>query len=67
MLKALVFDTCEWCEGEAYVYAGEYKDGDVERPVYQACQACRGSGAMEKPISCESLRTCSSYLRCRTK
>ena len=38
-------------DGEAYLYAGEYKDEDVERPVYQACQACKGTGEREKPIS----------------
>jgi len=40
MLKVLVIDRCEYCDGEAYVYAGEHKDADVERPVYQACQVC---------------------------
>jgi hypothetical protein len=51
MLKVVVIDRCEYCDGEAYLYVGEYKDGDVERPVYQACQACKGSGELEKPIS----------------
>jgi len=51
MLKVLVIDRCEYCDGEAYLYAGEYKDGDVERPVYQACPACKGAGEREKAIS----------------
>ena len=51
MLKVVVIDRCEYCDGEAYLYAGEYKDGDVERPVYQACQACKGAGEREKAIS----------------
>ena len=51
MLKVLVIDRCEYCDGEAYLYAGEYKDGDVERPVYQACSACKGAGEREKAIS----------------
>ena len=51
MLKVLIIDRCEYCEGEAYVYAGEYKDEEVERPVYLPCQACKGSSEMEKPIS----------------
>jgi len=33
MLKVLVFDRCEFCSGEAMVYAGEYKDEHEERPV----------------------------------
>jgi hypothetical protein len=51
MLKVLVIDTCEWCQGEAYVYAGEYKDEYEERPVYQPCHVCKGSGEMEKQIT----------------
>ena len=51
MLKVLDIDCCEYCDGEAYLYAGEYKDGDVERPVYQAWQACKGAGEREKAIS----------------
>jgi len=51
MLKVLVIDRCENCDGEAYLYASEYKDVDVERPVYQACPACKGSGEREKAIS----------------
>ena len=51
MLKVLVIDRCEYCDGEAYVYAGEYKDEEDEHPVYLPCQGCKGSGEMEKPIS----------------
>lgn len=51
MLKVIVIDRCDICDGEVYVYAGEYKDGDIERPVYQACQACKGTGEREKAIS----------------
>ena len=50
-MKVIVIDRCEFCDGEAYLYAGEYKDGDIERPVYQACQACKGAGEREKAIS----------------
>ena len=51
MLKVIVIDRCEYCDGEAYLSAGEYKDGNVERPVYLPCQACKGRGEMEKKIS----------------
>ena len=51
MLKVIVIDRCDLCDGESYLYAGEYKDGDIERPVYQACQACKGAGEREKAIS----------------
>ena len=47
MLKVVVIDRCEYCDGEAYLFAGEYRDGDIERPVYQACPACKGAGERE--------------------
>ena len=50
-MKVLVIDRCEYCNGEAYVYAGEYKDEDEESPVYLPCHVCKGSGEMEKPLS----------------
>ncbi len=50
MLKVIIIDRCASCDGEAYVYAGEYKDGDEERPVYLPCQACKGRGELEKQI-----------------
>ena len=51
MLKVLVIDRCDYCDGEAYVYSGEYKDEFGELLVYLPCQGCKGSGEMEKPIS----------------
>ena len=51
MLKVVVIDRCEYCDGEAYLYSGEYKDEEIERPVYQACPACKGAGEREKAIS----------------
>lgn len=50
MLKVVVYDRCEFCDGEAYVYAGEYKDENEERPVYLPCHACKGKGEREKLI-----------------
>ena len=49
-IRVIVIDRCDLCDGEAYVYAGEYKDGDDERPVYAACQSCKGAGEVEKAI-----------------
>ena len=49
-IRVIVMDRCDLCDGEAYVYAGEYKDGDDERPVYAPCQACKGAGEVEKAI-----------------
>jgi hypothetical protein len=51
MLRVLIIDRCEYCNDEAYLYAGEYKDGDVERPVFRPCTVCKGSGAMEKQVT----------------
>ena len=51
MLKVVVFDSCEFCDGEAMVYAGEYKDEYEERPVYVPGHMCKGSGEMEKLVT----------------
>jgi hypothetical protein len=51
MLKVLVIDRCEYCDGEAYVFAGEYKDEFGEHPVYRPCHVCKGSGEMEKQVT----------------
>lgn len=32
MLKVIVITRCEYCDGEAYFYVGEYKDEDGEEP-----------------------------------
>ena len=48
MLKVIVFDRSEYCDGEAYVYSGERtnKDGS-ESPIYLACYVCKGSDELE--------------------
>jgi len=51
MLKVIVIDRCEFCDGEAYVYSGEYKDEFGEHPVYRPCYVCKGSGEMEKQVT----------------
>ena len=51
MLKVLVFDSCEFCDGEAMVYAGEYKDEHEEHPVYLPCHMCKGTGELEKLVT----------------
>jgi len=48
MLKVVVIDCCEYCDSEAYLYAGEYRDEYEERPVHLPCQACKGIGEREK-------------------
>jgi len=55
MFKVLIIDRCEYCNGEAYVFVGEYKDEYEERPVYLPCHVCKGSGEMEKPTSLREL------------
>jgi hypothetical protein len=51
MLKVIIIDRCKYCDGEAYVYTGEYKDEFGEHPVYRPCQVCKGSGEMEKQVT----------------
>ena len=51
MLKVLILDRRKYCDGEAYVFVGEYKDEWGEHPVYRPCSVCQGRGEMENPIS----------------
>lgn len=57
MKKVLVFDHCEFCDGEAYVYSGERTDEDGNQsPVYLPCYACKGTGEMEKLVTLRELQ-----------
>lgn len=56
MLKVIVIDRCKFCDGEAYVYSGEYKDGDEVHPVYLPCHVCKGSGEMEKLVTLQEFQ-----------
>ena len=57
MLKVMVFDRCEFCDGEAYVYSGERVDEDgSRRPIYSPCYMCKGSGEMEKLVTLQELQ-----------
>jgi hypothetical protein len=51
MLKVLVIDRCEYCDGEAYVFIGQYKDELGEHPIHRPWLVCEGRGEMEKLIS----------------
>ena len=51
MLKVIIIARCEYCNGEAYVYAGEYKDEFGVHPIYRPCTVCNGVGEREKPIT----------------
>ena len=50
MLKVLVIGTCAYCQGEVYVFAGEYKDRNEKRPENLPHQVCKGSGEVEKLV-----------------
>jgi len=57
MKKVLVFDRCEFCDGEAYVYAGERTNEEGHQsPIYLPCYMCKGSGEMEKLVSLRELQ-----------
>ena len=57
MLKVMVFDRCEFCDGEAYVYSGDRTDEDGNQsPVYLSCYACKGTGEMEKLVTLRELQ-----------
>jgi len=49
MVKVIIIDRCKYCDGEAYVLVGEYKDEFGGHPVYRPCTVCKGRGEMEKP------------------
>ena len=49
MLQVHVLDRCEFCDGQAYVYACEFVDNNGETyPRYMPCAYCKGSGELNK-------------------
>ena len=49
MLKIHILDRCEFCDGQAYVYACEFVDVNGEAyPRYMPCAYCKGSGELDK-------------------
>jgi len=62
MLKVLVIDRCEYCDCEAYVYGGEYKDEYEERPVYLPCQPILDVYSLQKLMGHADLQVLRRYL-----
>jgi hypothetical protein len=50
MFKVIIINRCEYCNGKAYVYAGEYQDECGEHPIYRPCHVYKGSGEMKKQV-----------------
>ena len=49
MLQIHILDRCEFCDGQAYVYACEFVDNNGESyPRYMPCAYCKGSGEPDK-------------------
>ena len=45
MMKVRIFDRCEFCDGEAYVFVCENVDARGETfDRYRPCEMCHGSG-----------------------
>ena len=55
-LKVIIIDQCESCEGEAYIFAGEYKDELGEHPVYRPCHVCKGCGEIGKQVTLQAFQ-----------
>jgi hypothetical protein len=54
MIQVHILDRCKFCDGQAYILAGEAVDADGNHyPRYVPCAYCKGSGEMDKWISLE--------------
>ena len=52
MLKVHILDCCEFCDGEAYIFAREVVDANGENyPRYLPCSYCQGSGEQARWVS----------------
>ena len=52
MKKVHILDRCEFCDGEAYVFACEVVDANGEHyPRYLPCSYCLGSGEQARWVS----------------
>ena len=49
MTQVYVLERCDFCDGEAYLFAGETVSAVGEyAPYYEPCEYCHGSGEMDK-------------------
>ena len=56
MMKVRILDSCEYCDGEAFIFA--YEDVDAKGEMYdryRACEMCQGSGNRAKWIGLREL------------
>lgn len=52
MKKVHILDRCEFCDGEAYVFAGEAIDANGNfYSRYLPCGYCQGEGEMDRWVS----------------
>ena len=49
MIQVHILDRCNFCDGEAYLFAGETVSAVGEyAPYYEPCEYCQGSGEIDK-------------------
>ena len=56
MMKVRILDRCEYCDGEAFIFAYEDVDANGEMyDRYRPCEMCHGSGNRAKWIGLREL------------
>ena len=56
MMKVRILDRCEYCDGEAFIFAYEDVDANGEMyDRYRPCEMCHGSGNLAKWIGLREL------------
>jgi len=61
MLQIHILDRCEFCDGQAYVYACEFTDENGESyPRYMPCGYCKGSGELDKWVTLDQINALTS-------
>jgi hypothetical protein len=56
MIKVHILERCKYCDGQAYVLAGEAVDSEGNTyPRYQPCIYCKGSGELDEWLTLDEL------------
>ena len=66
MLKVHVLDTCPYCDGKAYLPAGEATDWKGETYIrYKPCHMCYGTGERGKWVSLPEFNAMLKQAQCK--
>ena len=66
MMKVLILDRCEFCDGKAYIFVCEDVDTNGQAfDRYRPCEMCYGSGSLGKWVSLEDFQNELADIQCR--